>query len=80
MLETKSYEGVVKWFDARKGYGFITTPDGDDVFVHYSEIQGSGFRSLSAGERVEFSVKQSDKGPRAAEVKSLETSAGSDWL
>ena len=73
-------EGTVKWFSNPKGYGFISRDGGEDVFVHYSEIQGSGFRSLSAGERVEFSVKQSDKGPRAAEVKSLETSAGSDWL
>ena len=73
-------EGTVKWFSNPKGYGFISRDGGEDVFVHYSEIQGSGFRSLSAGERVEFSVKQSDKGPRAAEVKSLEASVGSDWL
>ena len=73
-------EGTVKWFSNPKGYGFISRDGGEDVFVHYSEIQGSGFRSLSAGERVEFSVKQSDKGPRAAEVRSLETSVDTGWL
>jgi CspA family cold shock protein len=73
-------EGTVKWFSNPKGYGFISRDGGEDVFVHYSEIQGSGFRSLSAGERVEFSVKQSDKGPRAAEVRSLETSVDSGWF
>jgi CspA family cold shock protein len=56
-------EGTVKWFSNPKGYGFISREEGDDVFVHYSEIQGSGFRSLSAGERVEFTVKESEKGP-----------------
>jgi CspA family cold shock protein len=73
-------EGTVKWFSNPKGYGFISRDGGEDVFVHYSEIQGSGFRSLSAGERVEFIVKQSEKGPRAAEVRSLETSIGTGWL
>jgi CspA family cold shock protein len=73
-------EGTVKWFSNPKGYGFISRDGGEDVFVHYSEIQGSGFRSLSAGERVEFVVKQSEKGPRAAEVRSLETSIGTGWL
>jgi len=73
-------EGTVKWFSNPKGYGFISREQGEDVFVHYSEIQGSGFRSLSAGERVEFVVRQSEKGPRAAQVRSLETSVGSGWL
>jgi CspA family cold shock protein len=73
-------EGTVKWFSNPKGYGFISRDGGEDVFVHYSEIQGSGFRSLSAGERVEFVVRDSEKGPRAAEVRSLETTIGSSWL
>ncbi|MGD2177473.1 MAG: cold-shock protein [Anaerolineae bacterium] len=73
-------EGTVKWFSNPKGYGFISREGGEDVFVHYSEIKGSGFRSLSAGERVEFTVTQSEKGPRAVEVRSLETSIGSGWL
>ena len=73
-------EGTVKWFSNPKGYGFISREGGDDVFVHYSEIQGSGFRSLSAGERVEFTIKQSEKGPRAAAVRSLGTTVGAGWL
>ena len=73
-------EGTVKWFSNPKGYGFISHEGGDDVFVHYSEIQGSGFRSLSAGERVEFTVRQSEKGPRAAQVRSLDTTVGAGWL
>jgi len=73
-------EGTVKWFSNPKGYGFISREGGEDVFVHYSAIQGSGFRSLSAGERVEFVVKASDKGPRAAEVRSLEQDVGAGWL
>jgi len=73
-------EGTVKWFSNPKGYGFISREGGEDVFVHYSAIEGSGFRSLSAGERVEFVVKASDKGPRAAEVRSLEQDVGAGWL
>ncbi len=64
-------QGVVKWFNDAKGYGFITQEDGQDVFVHYSAIQGSGFRSLAEGDRVEFEVTQGPKGLQAANVKKV---------
>jgi len=60
--------GVVKWFNAEKGYGFIQRDDGPDVFVHHSAIQSSGYRSLDEGERVEFSVTEGPKGLQASEV------------
>jgi len=61
--------GVVKWFNSEKGFGFITPDNGDgDVFVHYSEIQGNGFRSLEENARVEFEVGQGQKGPQATSV------------
>ncbi len=61
-------KGTVKWFNDSKGYGFIERPDGADVFVHYSAIQGSGFRSLDEGQAVEFDVVQGPKGQQAANV------------
>lgn len=61
-------KGSVKWFDTKKGYGFIQQPDGDDVFVHYSGIEGEGFRSLRAGEEVEFEIANGPKGPQATKV------------
>jgi CspA family cold shock protein len=60
--------GTVKWFNASKGYGFIAREDGKDVFVHFSAIQSEGYRSLNEGERVEFSVEDSPKGPQAVNV------------
>ena len=60
--------GVVKWFSPKKGYGFITMEDGQDVFVHYSAITGNGFRSLEEGEKVNFEVTQGPKGLQAANV------------
>lgn len=60
--------GTVKWFNSGKGYGFIEREDGPDVFVHYSAIQGEGFKSLDEGQRVEFSIEDSPKGPQAANV------------
>ncbi len=60
--------GKVKWFNAQKGYGFITGEDGQDVFVHYSAISGNGFRSLQEGEAVEFETTQGPKGLQAANV------------
>ena len=62
-------QGLVKWFNDAKGYGFITQEDGQDVFVHYSAIQASGFRSLAEGDRVEFEVTRGPKGLQASNVK-----------
>lgn len=63
--------GKVKWFCATKGYGFIESDEGGDVFVHYSAIEGSGFKTLEQGQEVEFEVQQGDKGPQAVKVKRL---------
>lgn len=63
--------GTVKWFKADIGYGFITGEDGNDVYVHYSSIQGSGFKTLDKGQQVEYDVKQTDRGPQAANVVKL---------
>jgi CspA family cold shock protein len=63
--------GTVKWFNGAKGYGFIERENGNDVFVHYSAIRGTGFRNLDEGQRVEFSVEQSPKGPQAVDVVAL---------
>ena len=61
--------GTVKFFNAEKGYGFISRPDGDDVFVHYSNIQGSGYRTLEQGQQVEFDVAPGRKGEEAQNVR-----------
>jgi cold shock protein len=61
--------GKVKWFNNSKGYGFIEFEGGKDVFVHYSAIQGGGYRSLEEGQAVEFEVQQGQKGPQAANVR-----------
>ena len=63
--------GKVKWFNAEKGYGFITADDGTDIFVHYSAIQGEGFKTLDEGQAVSFDVSQSDRGPQASNVVKL---------
>ncbi len=62
------YTGKVKWFDAKKGYGFIEREDGDDVFVHFSAIEEDGFKSLEDGQEVEFEIVEGDRGPQASNV------------
>ena len=65
-------EGTVKWFNADKGFGFIAPSEGgDDLFVHFSEIQSSGYKSLDEGQRVSFEVGQGQKGPQATDVQPL---------
>ncbi len=64
--------GTVKWFNASKGYGFISVEGNDDVFVHYRAIRAEGYRSLSEGQKVEFTVKSGPKGPQAEDVVTLE--------
>ena len=61
-------KGVVKWFDSDKGYGFISSEEGKDVFVHFSAIQSGGYKSLQEGDQVEFDVHDGDRGPQAANV------------
>lgn len=63
--------GTVKWFNGEKGFGFITSEDGKDVFVHYSQIQKDGYRTLEEGEKVQFDIVDSAKGPQAENVTAL---------
>ena len=67
----KMAEGTVKWFNDAKGFGFIEQDNGPDVFVHFSEIQGDGFKSLAEGDRVSFEVTQGQKGPQSASVRRI---------
>jgi CspA family cold shock protein len=64
-------QGKVKWFNEAKGFGFITQDDGSDVFVHYSAIEGSGFRTLTQGQPVEFDLGSGPKGPQAERVRGI---------
>lgn len=61
-------EGTVKWFNDSKGFGFISRDEGSDVFVHYSSIQGEGFKTISEGDKVSFEIEDGDKGPKAVNV------------
>ncbi|MBN2005337.1 MAG: cold-shock protein [Anaerolineae bacterium] len=68
-MESESQLGTVKWFDNKKGFGFITPQNGgEDVFVHFSDIQGDGFRTLREGDLVQFNLLVNEKGPKAANV------------
>ncbi len=69
MTEQDTKIGTVKWFNDQKGFGFIVQDAGGDIFVHYSALGGSGFRTLSEGDRVEFTVEQGQKGPAAGNVR-----------
>ncbi|WP_054955449.1 cold shock domain-containing protein [Paenibacillus dakarensis] len=64
-------KGTVKWFNAEKGYGFISVDGGEDVFVHFSAIQGDGFKTLEEGQEVEFEITEGNRGPQAANVTKL---------
>jgi CspA family cold shock protein len=64
-------KGTVKWFNSAKGYGFISSDTGDDVFVHFSAIQGDGYKALEEGQQVEFEITQGEKGPQATNVSKL---------
>lgn len=66
-----STTGTVKWFNAEKGFGFITTDEGQDVFVHFSAIQAEGYKTLNEGQRVSFEVASSERGPQAENVVAL---------
>jgi CspA family cold shock protein len=64
-------KGTVKWFNGEKGFGFITSEDGTDVFAHFSEIQKDGFKTLEEGEQVTFEITQGQKGPQASNIKTV---------
>jgi CspA family cold shock protein len=64
-------QGTVKWFNDKKGFGFITAEDGTDVFVHHTSIQGNGFKSLAEGDKVSFDIEEGQKGPKAINVVKL---------
>lgn len=72
-MGTKKNIGTVKWFHNTKGYGFISTPESDEIFVHYSEIKSDGFKKLKRGETVEFLLDEGEKGLLARDVHSLDS-------
>ncbi len=78
-MEEQRITGTVKWFSDRKGYGFITRDEGGDVFVHYSGIRAGGPRSLNEGDKVEFSIEQNPRGPKAADLVVTEAAPRQDY-
>ena len=64
-------EGTVKWFDDKKGFGFISQDEGQDIFVHHSSVDMPGFKTLAEGDRVSFEVEEADRGPKAKDVRKL---------
>lgn len=68
---SETVKGTVKWFNESKGFGFLAQPEGEDIFVHYTSIQGSGFRTLKEGQEVEFNIERGPKGLQASNVKIL---------
>ncbi|MDA8431448.1 MAG: cold shock domain-containing protein [Nitrospiraceae bacterium] len=66
-----SVEGTIKWFNEKKGFGFIQQDNGPDIFVHYSSIAGDGFKTLAEGERVKFDIEEGAKGPKAINVEKI---------
>ncbi len=70
-MSTERTSGTVKWFNDQKGFGFLAVEGGKDVFVHHSAIESQGFRSLTEGDRVEFSIENGPKGPSAANVRKI---------
>jgi CspA family cold shock protein len=73
---SETVNGTVKWFNDQKGYGFISREGGEDVFVHHSAIQETGFRTLREGDQVEFTIEQGQKGPAAANVRKTSVALG----
>jgi len=70
-LSSMSAEGTIKWFNEKKGYGFIQQDNGQDIFVHYSSIMGDGFKTLAEGQRVKFDIEEGAKGPKAVNVAKI---------
>ena len=70
-LVLKLTNGIVKWFNGRRGYGFISPEEGDDVFVHYNAIEGEGYKSLDEGDQVQFEIGQGPKGLKATKVSKM---------
>ena len=68
---SETVKGTVKWFNESRGFGFLAQPDGEDIFVHYTAIQGNGFRTLKEGQKVEFNIEQTAKGLQASNVTIL---------